>query len=105
MMIIQRSLATILDPRFKLHYCTTEDKTTLQEKIIAEGKVVARRIEESVAPTSTESSETSQQVVAPANKKDEVIRYIKLKHLQQQIELRALDNVVNSVLTAAVSRV
>ena len=66
------SLATILDPRFKSNYCTEEDKTTLQEKIIAEGKIVARRIEESAAPgeiTLTQASQQDEAVQAPIKKK------------------------------------
>ena len=66
------SLATILDPRFKSNYCTEEDKTTLQEKIIAEGKIVVRRIEESAAPgeiTLTQASQQDEAVQAPIKKK------------------------------------
>jgi len=65
------NLATILDPCFKSNYCTQEDKTYLQEKIIAEGKFVARRMEKSLAPREIILTEATQAetVQTPVNKK------------------------------------
>ena len=44
------NLATSLDPRFMLNYFSEDEIAIVQEKIINEGKLIARRIDESVPP-------------------------------------------------------
>jgi len=66
------NLATILDPRFKKSLIIVLKKTKLiTGKIIAEGKIVASRMEESLAPGEIMLTEATQveTVQIPVNKK------------------------------------
>ena len=62
-------MSTCLDPRFML-------VTFVQEKIVEEGKIIARRLEEEIPPQLPESTEPSQQQknsLDPPNKKRKLV--------------------------------
>ena len=58
------NIFTCLDPRFILTYCADEGATFVWQNIVEEGKLIARRLEQEIAPSliqSSESTEPSQQ--------------------------------------------
>ena len=36
------NVSTCLDPKFMLNYCTEEEATLVQQKVVEEGKLIAR---------------------------------------------------------------
>ena len=54
------NIATCLDPRFMLNYCTEEEATFVQQRVVEEGKLIARRLEEDIPASLTQSSESTE---------------------------------------------
>ena len=63
-------MAATLDPRFMMNYCSEEEQAIVQPRILAEGKFVARRIDESHPPL--EYGETTKGT-PPPNKKRKLV--------------------------------
>ena len=53
------NISTCSDPRFMLNYCTQEEAILEQQNVVEEGKLIARRLEEEINPSLTQSSEST----------------------------------------------
>ena len=67
-------MAATLDPRFMMNYCSEEEQAIVQPRILAEGKLVARRIDESHPPLEYgETTKGTLQETPPPNKKRKLV--------------------------------
>ena len=67
------NLATSLDPYFMLNYFSEDEIAIVQEKIINEGKLIARRIDESVPPEVDTATKEGTLETPPVNKKQKLV--------------------------------
>ena len=62
------NISACLDPKFMLTYSNDQEITFVQQKIVEEGKIIAKRLEET-APVSTEPSQQQQDFDPPKKKR------------------------------------
>lgn len=67
------NLASCLDPRFMMNYFSEDEIAVVQHKIVNEGKLVARRMDESAAVVDITTEEATVTLETPINKKRKLV--------------------------------